>query len=236
MTTGSTVYGGNLIDPFMRGLLNDNASHRGVSTKEFLELLASELNEEKKDDVMNNLSEMMVGDIEKEFCDTSKSSPDPESSYRKVKSGLHRLEGSAFADEVFDEKPRPETPSEKYMKSVSAVNHTAETITKDDLIGEIKKESESDFVNIKPKSRKLCSYTIDTDVIQIIEDLSSESGMNKSRFIEHLVKKYKAEKESTRINALVVANAAGPISLPIDKIAEKVFEHLVDNGYVNQVS
>jgi len=73
------------------------------------------------------------------------------------------------------------------------------------------------------QKRKLSSFTLSNDAIEKLSLISNQEGVTKSRVIESLINNYKSEK-----NVMHIANAAGPIELPLDEIALRVSKIIKD--------
>lgn len=69
------------------------------------------------------------------------------------------------------------------------------------------------------QKRKLSSFTLSDDATSKLEIISNQEGINKSRMIEQMINDYGLKKE-----VMYVENAAGPIELPLDEIALRVFK------------
>lgn len=74
------------------------------------------------------------------------------------------------------------------------------------------------------QKRKLSSFTLSNDAIEKLSLISNQEGVTKSRVIESLINNYKSEK-----NVMHIANAAGPIELPLDEIALRVSKIIKNN-------
>lgn len=67
------------------------------------------------------------------------------------------------------------------------------------------------------QKRKLSSFTLSSEAIDKLNLISNQEGVTKSRIIESLINNYRNDK-----NIMHIANATGPIELPLDEIALRV--------------
>lgn len=67
------------------------------------------------------------------------------------------------------------------------------------------------------QKRKLSSFTLSEEATSKLEIISNQEGISKSRMVEKMIKDYSSSKDIMHI-----ANAAGPIELPLDEIAIRV--------------
>ena len=77
------------------------------------------------------------------------------------------------------------------------------------------------------KTKKLVSFTLDSDIIEKINLLSEQTGLNKSRLIEKVISEHKS---GNNVELLTGGNSAGPVNITVDlnTIAIKVAKILKD--------
>lgn len=66
-------------------------------------------------------------------------------------------------------------------------------------------------------TKKLVSFTFDSETIEKLSLLSKQTGLNKSKILEKLINEYKLKQDS-----IYAFNSAGPISIPVQEIAIQV--------------
>jgi len=74
------------------------------------------------------------------------------------------------------------------------------------------------------KKRKLISITIDESTINILNELSKNESISKSRYIEKLI----INQTKSNENYIYASNSAGPIAIPISEIVNKVKKAIDD--------